>query len=470
MTEDFEHWEDQEIRELIRRFEGMLGYHEHYFFDTEDYEEIIDFYFEMDNQRKAGDAIDYALKQYPTHVGFMLRKAQLMDISGKLEDALKIVEIAEDIDNSNLDILLTKATYLSRLRQPEKSIDYFKSALLHAENPDEIYAQIAFEYENMGNYHKALENLKNSLDINPASDNVLYELSFCYEVTHQLEKGIRFYEQFLDKNPYSKTAWFCLGVLCNTNGQFEKAIEAYDFVLAIDETFSSAYFNKANSFANLGLYLKAIECYRDTLHYEEPEAMTYFYIGECYEELDDYTAATEQYLEAIGHDESFADAYMAAGNAFDMLEDKTRAESYMKKAMELEPQNPTFLFQYGDLLFEYGKQQQGIEMLEKAAVLDPFDEEIWELLAWMYSQYDKLPEAIKVLNTAMVQLPENAIFPYHLAACLWMNGQVREAYVFLEEALTRNFSKHIYLFDFFPELKQNNDLIAIIEQYRPEEK
>lgn len=470
MTEDFEQWEDQEMKDLIRRFEGMLGYQDHYFFDSEDYEEIIDFYFERDNQRKAGDAIDHALHQYPMHVGFLIRKAQLLDISGKLEEAMMIIDKAEEIDQNNLDIILTKATYLSRLRQPEKSIEYFKAALLQAENPEEIYAQIAFEYENLGNYHKALENLKNSLDINPGNDSVLYELSFCYEVTHQLDKGIRFYEQFLDKNPYSKTAWFCLGVLCNTNGLFEKAIEAYDFVLAIDETFSSAYFNKANSFANLGLYLKAIECYRETLQYEEPEAMTYFYIGECYEELEEYDKAAEQYLEAIGLDESFGDAYMAAGNAFDMLEDKTRAESYMKKAVELEPQNPTFLFQYGDLLYEYDKKKAGIEMLEKAATIDAYDEEIWELLAWMYSQDDQLEEAVKILNTAMLQLPENALFPYHMAACLWMLGKTRESYTYLEDALVRNYSKHSYLFDFFPELKKNNDLIAIIEQYRPEGK
>ncbi len=316
MTEDFEQWEDQEIRELIRRFEGMLGYQDHYFFDSEEYEDIIDFYLERDNQRKAGDAIDLALKQYPMHIGFLIRKAQWMDMSGKIDEALKIIEGAEELDHSNLDVLLTKATYLSRLRQPEKSIEYFKAALLQAENPDEIYTQIAFEYENMGNYHKALENLKNSLQINPSSDSALYELSFCFEVTHQLDKGIRYYEQFLDTNPYSKTAWFCLGVLCNTNGQFEKAIEAYDFVLAIDESFSSAYFNKANSFANLGLYGKAIECYRETLQYEDPEAMTYFYIGECYEELDDYAAAAEQYLEAIGIEETFSDAYMAQETLF----------------------------------------------------------------------------------------------------------------------------------------------------------
>ncbi len=466
MTEDFDQWEDQEIRDLIERFEGMLGLKDHYFFDSEDFEEIIDFYLERDNPGKAEAAINLALTQFPLQPAFLIRKAQLMEYTDKTEEALNILENAEKLDPTNLDILLTRAGIFSRQRQPEKAIEVFKKILPRAENAEEIHSLIAFEYQNLGNYHKALDHLKLSIELNPTNENALYEISFCYEVTHQLDKGIRFFEQFIDRDPYSRTAWFCLGVLCNTNGLFEKAIEAYDFVIAIDETFSSAYFNKANSFANLGLYAKAIECYRETLNYEEPEAMVLFYIGECYEELEAYQDALDNYLAAIEIDDKFSDAFLAAGNVYDLLDQRKEALEFMKTANELEPNNPTYLFHYADLLYEYGEHSQGIEMLEKALSIDPYDEEIYELLGWMYANNNLMAEAIRVLNDAVLYLPDNTVLPYHLAACLWMKGNVAEAYSQVHQALDKDFSKHQYLFDYFPELKQNTSLLAIIEEHR----
>ena len=47
-NEEYEH----DIKALVERFEGMLARDEHYFFDVDEFESIIDYYFERNNLRR----------------------------------------------------------------------------------------------------------------------------------------------------------------------------------------------------------------------------------------------------------------------------------------------------------------------------------------------------------------------------------------------------------------------------------
>ncbi len=67
---------------------------------------------------------------------------------------------------------------------------------------------IAFEYENLGDYKLAIHYLEKVLRFNPDNEPSIYEISFCFEINNATEKGIEFFTKFLDKHPYSKSAWF----------------------------------------------------------------------------------------------------------------------------------------------------------------------------------------------------------------------------------------------------------------------
>ena len=469
MGVDFESWDDPEIQSLIERFEGMLDFKGHYFFDSDDFEEIIDFYFERNNIRKAGQAINIALTQYPLNVTFLIRKAHLVNDQGKPEEALTILKDAEFLDPTNVDVIMSKAALYSKMKLYDKAIEEYQRALSDADNTDEIYSFIAFEYENLGNYDKAIEYLAKALKANPEYESALYEIGFCYEITHQLDNGIAYFTDFLNIYPYSKITWFCLGVLNNAKGTYEAAIDAYDFVIAIDETFSSAYFNKANAYANMNEYHKAIEQYQETFLFEDPEAMTYFYIGECYEELEDYQNALDHYLEAIRIDEYLSEGFMCVGNCYELLDKPKLAIKYMHKAIEIEPDNAYFWYQLGETLFDNEETVRAIDALEKATSLEPQNSEMWDYYAFIFASTNSFSKAILILKDAIQQMPSDALLIYHLSSCLWMNGQVKESYLNLENALSIDFEKHTSLFDFFQELKNSSEILTIIETYRTED-
>ncbi|HLC83108.1 MAG TPA: hypothetical protein VJI69_04695, partial [Bacteroidia bacterium] len=68
MSEDFGENENkgaQYLLILVDRFEEMINNNKQYFFDAEELEEIIDYYFEKNNSKRALSAIDFAIGQYP---------------------------------------------------------------------------------------------------------------------------------------------------------------------------------------------------------------------------------------------------------------------------------------------------------------------------------------------------------------------------------------------------------------------
>ncbi len=69
MNEEFDEL-DEDLNELIEKFENCLFNDQSCFFDSEDLLEIIDHYFASDSTQMAKSAVDFALSLYPIELKF----------------------------------------------------------------------------------------------------------------------------------------------------------------------------------------------------------------------------------------------------------------------------------------------------------------------------------------------------------------------------------------------------------------
>ncbi len=184
---------DGELDELIGRFDEMVRHDKLYFFDVDEFEEIIDFYFEHHNNRRVQVAIDHALRQHPSSHIFLLRKAQYLADINKLGKALEILQKLEMLEPQNPDVYLTLGTVYSKLKKIKQAIDAYYKAIEYSDEKDDIYIRIAFEYEELNDYDKAIKYLIKALDFNPNNQSVIYELSFCFELAGRVEDAIVFF-------------------------------------------------------------------------------------------------------------------------------------------------------------------------------------------------------------------------------------------------------------------------------------
>ncbi len=81
----------------------------------------------------------------------------------------------------------------SKLKKIKQAIDAYYKAIEYSDEKDDIYIRIAFEYEELNDYDKAIKYLIKALDFNPNNQSVIYELSFCFELAGRVEDAIVFF-------------------------------------------------------------------------------------------------------------------------------------------------------------------------------------------------------------------------------------------------------------------------------------
>ncbi|NJK95449.1 MAG: hypothetical protein HC905_11550 [Bacteroidales bacterium] len=76
-------FDEDELMESIRRFEEMQKKNLQYFFDVHELEEIINYYFDLNDYPQGAQAAEYAFKLHPESTAIQLKFAQHLVYSGK---------------------------------------------------------------------------------------------------------------------------------------------------------------------------------------------------------------------------------------------------------------------------------------------------------------------------------------------------------------------------------------------------
>ena len=160
-NEGFEERSDSDIDDLVRRFERMLESESSAFFDGHELEEIVEYYIDGNNSKRAFQAIDFALSRFPFATFFMLRQAQLLAVTNQTHKALEVLSRAENLEPGSDELFMTKGGIYSQMGLTDQAIENYRKALEYTEVPDEVYLNMAFEFENTGKTEDAIYSFIN---------------------------------------------------------------------------------------------------------------------------------------------------------------------------------------------------------------------------------------------------------------------------------------------------------------------
>lgn len=465
--EFFDNQDDhKEVMHSVNRFKNMVENQEQYYFDCEEFLDIIEYYILRMDFDQANSVMEYAKELHPSNTGLKVMEAQVLIGLLKYKDALEIVEEVELIEPNNLDIMLVKGAVLSRLRMSDRAIQVFRRALDFAEFKDEIYHYIAAEYQKNLDYDEAIKYYKYSLKANPDNEGALFELNMCFECTTAFYDAVKFYNILIDLHPYSESIWFNLaGAYCKLE-EWDKAVECYDYALVINASFASAYFNKANALASKGDYLAAIEVYKESYEYEEPTFITFGYIAECYERLKMFDEAMDYYKQALMKNEDYGEAWLGLAICMDAQGKLNEAYAAIGKAIELDDEDPDYWYTSSEIEEKLGYIDESIASMKKAISLDDTDANLFlDYLLLLNRQLDvKLVE--DALEDGVERFSNNADILFFKAALRLKRGKFQSAYESFELALNIDFSKHIKVFELYPDSKSDQNILELIDLYR----
>lgn len=372
-----EDFADNSLNEDLEVFEAHLKGKTLGFMDSDRLEGVIDHYLINSQYAKARAAAELGVYHFNYNPLFQLRKAQALSGMGLINEALDILTQLEKSNHTSAELLLTKASLFSQLRDSKNAIKYFKLAitLCEPEDRDEIYLDIALEYQNLAQYKDAIDILTKALKVNPQNEGALYEIAFCYDQLGDYHQAIKCYTSFIDENPYSYTAWYNLGNAYSKAEKHDKAIWAYDYALLINNEFGPAHFNLGNAYLTTEKYHKAIEHFSECMRLDGDDAMAFCYIGEAHEQLEELDLAKHYYKRSLEMAPMLPEAWLGLGIIEDM-EGNTREGIIMfHKALDFDPDNAGIHHVLAGAYEKLDELELAIEHYEESLLLDPSDVE-----------------------------------------------------------------------------------------------
>ncbi len=453
---------------IVKRYEEMLSKRANFFFDVDEFEDLVNHYNERNDAAKALDVLKYALELHPNSASLLVSCAQIYVSIHKPQEALRYLNMAESFEPFNIDLFHIKGNIYSQLRKSDRAVEQYKKALEYAEKNErqDLMLQLAFELENTNKYNEAIAYLQDILEGNPDNETALYEIGFCYDVSEQVEDGKTFFAQFVDKNPYSYIGWYNLGITFGKLELYEKAISCYDFAIAIKDDFSSAYFNKAHCYSQLEDFTKALECFKDTLSLDTEDSLSLYYMGECYEKLNEIELAIKSYKRAIEIDDFIADAWFGIGNCYYELERYQESLNHIKKAIGLDDGNPDYYYLLGDVQLDLRFHEEAFIAYKKVYELEPNDETILIDLGNISAEMKDTDAAMDYFCEGVKKQPKNAKLLYNFVAFLLKKGDYINALFYLDVALKDYYEQKDELFEAYQDAKFNEQVLELVEYYK----
>ncbi len=452
------------LKEDLEQFEEHLKGKSIGFIDSDRVEAIIDHYLITAQYQKAKKASEYGMYQFSYNPLFNLRNAQSLSGMGKLHEALQQVNVLEKTIPDNAEVILTKASLFSQLRDHKNAIRYFKIAMeiCEPEDRDEIFLDISMEHQNLKQFKEAIEVLKEALLANPSNEGAMYELAYCYDQTGAYQQAIDTYQAFIDEHPYSFTAWYNLGNAYSKVEMHEKALWAYDYSLLINEEFGPAHFNIGNAYLHLEKYHQAIEHFHRCMELDGDDPLALCYIGEAHEQLEEYDLAKHFYRRSIELAPMLPEAWLGLGIVEDLLDNTREAIVLIRKALEFDENNPGIYHVLGGAYEKLGEFEEALDNFEESLVLDINND---ECLADYYECLNHFPNLYSVNRLLELEQVVSEKFNILLIEVAVFNnlGRKEQALNLFRDLVLENKKQAKVIFEINPLLLDDIDFVNLAE-------
>ena len=458
---------NDEILQKVVQFEDMLSEKSFTFFDVEDYENIIDYYIDLELNDKVLAALDFGLNQFPNDLTLSLIKVDVLNSKQLVDDSFMLLKSLEQFYPNNIDVLYNLGKIYAITDRIQTAKIYFENAvnLIRVNDSyNDLLSDIAYEFLQIGQNTQAIHVMKRIMEIKPEDESTLMELGIAYHESGLLQEAIIYFTEFIDNNPYSHIAWFNLGTLHNVKEDWKEALFAFDMCLVINEKFTAAHYGKANSYIQEKEFQSAIDTFNESFNFDHPNSYAYCCLGECYEKIGDFKKALIFYEKSLEIDDSQSDAWLGIGVVRDLNNQTLDALKFIEKAINLDSENPEYWYIFAEFLSKLGKITEAEDAFKKVVELDPGNIDAWIDYSNFLFENTSKTRAIKEVERAIVTNKGDQDLKLRLIAMQIASGKIADAKSKLIDFQQNENSSIQKLFEIYPEIKNIPEIIEVIKK------
>ncbi|MCD7973255.1 MAG: tetratricopeptide repeat protein [Candidatus Azobacteroides sp.] len=423
------------IIDLLSRYERMIQNGKSVYFDSDEFEEIADFYDMREDSNAVKTVIDEGLKQHPGHHGLLLKKVKTLIFDRSYDEALSLANHLT-VNPTDSDTLLLKAEIFLNTNNPQSALSIFDVILEQSEDEYD-FLDISDILKSVEMFREAVLYLEKGIEKFPNSIDLYREIGDNNRLLEEYDKAIVAYNKVLDIDPYSAEDWTDLGELYSLNGNYEKAIEAFDFSLIIDEDDDRTLYMKGNNLILNGNYEKAVETFLEYTQINNDDETPYILISECYTEMQDFEKAKYYALKAL--DVNKESILSLKKIIYLLLDREAFLESlpYLERAIELLPTDSNLLFLKADVLMSLDKLKEAEENYIQALTLSENEDEQIDIiysLALLKQKQEKDEEAVFYYEKVELFKPAYPDLALKMAVAYANTGQYDKCVQYLQKA------------------------------------
>src|SRR5580693_5108179 len=356
-----------------------------------------------------------------------LHSGMILELAGKDKDAGARLERAYKLDDSMLRVADAYARWLSRNKDEASAMAVYEAFdkklprhplvleglretkagkkltplvdSAQAGAAEALYG-IGATLTRRGGEDLALVYLQLALYLEPSHPLALLSLADLYETVKKPQMAIKVYERVPASSPLKRNAQIQLATDLDAADRSDEAIKILKEVVSSDPKDLEAIMALGNiergrkKFADCtDTYSKGIDALPDAT--DKANSVYYYYRGICEERSHQWP----------------------------------KAEADMKKALELQPDQPNVLNYLGYSWIDQGVNlDDGMKMIKRAVEQRPDDGYIVDSLGWAFFRIGNYDEAMKNLERAVELRPEDPTINDHLGDAYWRVGRTLEAH------------------------------------------
>lgn len=450
----------------LSRFESMLKTNSVYFFDSNEFEEIVQYYLESGKIALAKKATKLGLEQHPSSTSLKLYKVEIYVFENELDIAESLLDSLFLIEPSNEEIYIQKANILSRRDQHQEAIFLLEKALDLTDDEADVLSLLGMEYLFLDDFENAKYFFMKCVEEDKEDFSALYNIIYCFEYLEQHQEAINYLNQFLNSNPYCEVAWHQIGKQYFTLKEYKKALAAYDFAIISDDCFVGAYLEKGKVLEKLKRYNEAIENYSITLGLEDPTSFALLRIGKCYDKVYNLELALQFYLKCVEEDPLLDKGWIAITNFYNKKKDFQKALYFIEKAINIDAENSNYWKLYATICQKIYLYEEAEHGYRKSLELGNYELNTWLSRNDVLMKIGEFNAAINNLHQAAEFYSECAEIEFRLAGLFILLSEKAKGEFHLKNGLKIEPEYTLILEELFPKVNQTPWVKKIILKFK----
>jgi tetratricopeptide (TPR) repeat protein len=335
--------------------------------------EYLSFCYQVDDPSGSLAAIDEYLKLNPDDHEILIAAANLCLAFHRVDDGLRYAHLAFMQRPEDVEPRVIMARFLFAKEMPAEARVHLEAALRSADaSPEALYC-LGRYFLDLGDYYRSRDYFERSLAVDGGFYVALRDLQCCYYELGDFAQGIEACERLLEADPADAGSHYNLGLIYQRLGRTQLAVKFFQESVRQDPTFYKAIYMVAEHHYANGRWEEALKRFEEAHRVSSESAEALGRIGDCHHQLGRVREAFRYYTWARREDPLFESArhVLIEGTALARDGDLEGGRRLILKATEIDENLAEAWNELGWVLLQLGRAEEAMNVVRRAVELEP---------------------------------------------------------------------------------------------------